>query len=152
MPGNTKEKERGKNSVSVLEEDRRKNKLKVFTEALDLVMYTLKITKNPNVFTAEYQKQVTDDIIETAKNIYIDAWDANNIKVVTKDDWKERRSLQLRAARECNRLLALIGIAKSAFHLRNKRVKFWVGKVLNVRKLIRNWNTSDSKRYSELTE
>lgn len=44
--------------------------------------------------------------------------------IESKDDWRVRRELQLRAARECNRLLALIGIAKSSFHLKNKRIKF----------------------------
>lgn len=86
------------------------------------------------------------------KSIYIDAWDANNVRVTTKDDWRARRELQLRAARECNRLLALIGIAKSSFHLKNKRVKFWTGKVLKVRGMIRSWNESDSKRYSQIAE
>lgn len=73
-------------------------------------------------------------------------------RVTTKDDWRARRELQLRAARECNRLLALIGIAKSSFHLKNKRVKFWTGKVLKVRGMIRSWNESDSKRYSQIAE
>ena len=126
--------------------------LEVFVQALDLVTYTLRITKNEKIFLPEYQKQVTDDIIETAKDIYIDAWDANNVRVVTKDDWIERRRLQLSAARKCNRLLALIGIAKSSFHLKNKRVKFWTGKVLAVRGMIRSWNESDSKRYSNVEE
>ena len=71
---------------------------------------------------------------------------------MTKDDWIERRRLQLSAARKCNRLLALIGIAKSSFHLKNKRVKFWTGKVLAVRGMIRSWNESDSKRYSNVEE
>ena len=51
-----------------------------------------------------------------------------------------------------SRLLALIGIAKSSFHLKNKRVKFWTGKVLKVRGMIRSWNESDSKRYSQIAE
>lgn len=72
--------------------------------------------------------------------------------ITTKDDWRVRRELQLRAARECNRLLALIGIAKSSFHLKNKRIKFWTGKVLKVRGMIRSWNESDSKRYSKISE
>ena len=88
--------------------------------------------------------------VETAKNIYIDSWDANNIRVQKRGDsnWEERSRLQLRAARNCNRLLALIGIAKSSFHLKSKRVKYWVGKVLKIRGMIRNWNESDSERYA----
>ena len=98
----------------------------------------------------EFKGCVTDDIVETAKNIYIDSWDANNIRVQKRGDsnWEERSRLQLRAARNCNRLLALIGIAKSSFHLKSKRVKYWVGKVLKIRGMIRNWNESDSERYA----
>lgn len=138
--------------MSVPVGERRESRLEVFVQALDLVTYTLRITKNEKIFLPEYQRQVTDDIIETAKSIYIDAWDANNVRVTTKDDRRARRELQLRAARECNRLLALIGIAKSSFHLKNKRVKFWTGKVLKVRGMIRSWNESDSKRYSQIAE
>lgn len=132
--------------------ERREGKMEVFVKALDLALYTLNITKNEKIFLPEYQHQLTNDIVETAKNIYIDAWEANDVRVVTTDDWVERRHLQLKAVRGCNRLLALMGIAKTAFHLRNKRVEYWTGKVLYTRELIRKWNKSDSKRYSKITE
>lgn len=51
----------------------KQSRLEVFVQALDLVTYTLRITKNEKIFLPEYQRQVTDDIIETAKSIYIDA-------------------------------------------------------------------------------
>ena len=112
----------------------------VFMHELDLVTYTLQITRNEKIFLPEYKGCVTDDIVETA----------NNIRVQKRGDsnWEERSRLQLRAARNCNRLLALIGIAKSSFHLKSKRVKYWVGKVLKIRGMIRNWNESDSERYA----
>lgn len=70
--------------MSVPVGERRESRLEVFVQALDLVTYTLRITKNEKIFLPEYQRQVTDDIIETAKNIYIDAWDANNVRVTTR--------------------------------------------------------------------
>lgn len=136
--------------MSVPVGERKESKLEVFVQALSLVKYTLEITKNEKIFLPEYKGCVTDDIVETAKNIYIDSWDANNIRVTNKKDWEERRILQLRAARNCNRLLALIGIAKSMFHLKSKRVEFWVGKVLNVRSMIRKWNQNDNERYKKI--
>ena len=137
--------------MSVRVKDRKENKLEVFLKALDLLKYTLKITQNEKVFKQEYKEPIVDDIIETVKNIYIDAWDANNVMVRAGDvdAWKIRRQLQLKAARECNRLLALIDIAKSVYHLDGKRVEYWIGKVLDTRELIRKWNESDSKRYSK---
>ena len=136
--------------MAVPEGERRPCKMDVFMYELDLVTYTLRITRNEKIFLPEYKGCVTDDIVETAKNIYIDSWDANNIRVLKRGDsnWEERNRLQLRAARNCNRLLALIGIAKSSFHLKSKRVKYWVGKVLKIRGMIRNWNESDSERYA----
>lgn len=136
--------------MAVPEGERRPCKMDVFMHELDLVTYTLQITRNEKIFLPEYKGCVTDDIVETAKNIYIDSWDANNIRVQKRGDsnWEERSRLQLRAARNCNRLLALIGIAKSSFHLKSKRVKYWVGKVLKIRGMIRNWNESDSERYA----
>jgi hypothetical protein len=146
--------------MSVPESKRKENKLEVFNLARDLTTYTIRITANEKVFLPQYKGAVTDDIIETAKNIYADAWEANNIYVnmAPKDeiermkavrDWMDRRELQQKAVRECNRLLTLIGTAKSVFHLKGKRVKYWVGKVLTVRNKIRNWKDSDNKRYSE---
>jgi hypothetical protein len=146
--------------VSVPAGERKESRLEVFVQALDLATYTLKITKNKKIFLPEYQGALTDDIVETAKDIYIDAWMANNVRVNTeavyeteklkaRNDWMERRRLQQRAARNCNRLLALIGMAKSIFHLRDKRIKYWTGKILTVRAMIRKWSESDDKRYSE---
>lgn len=55
--------------MSVPVGERRESRLEVFVQALDLVTYTLRITKNEKIFLPEYQRQVTDDIIETAKSI-----------------------------------------------------------------------------------
>lgn len=138
--------------MSVPVGERTEGKMEVFVQALDLVTYTLRITKNEKIFLPEYKGSVTDDIIETAKNIYIDAWDANNVRCTKQRHWHEREMLQLRAARNCNRLLALVGVAKSSFHLKSKRVKYWTGKILNVRAMIRKWNENDNDRYSNLPE
>lgn len=146
--------------MSVPAGERKENRLEVFNLARDLAVYTIQITKNEKIFLPEYKGAVTDDLIDTAKNIYIDAWEANNVlvnmtpkneveRMKAMYDWMDRRKLQQKAARECNRLLSLIGIAKSTFHLKGKRVKYWTGKVLIVRGKIRSWTESDNKRYSD---
>jgi hypothetical protein len=136
--------------VSVPETQRTHGKLEVLTKAMDLAVYTLRITKNPKVFPPEYQSSMTDDIIRTAKDIYIDAWTANNISVRSADDWKERKYLQERAARNCNNFLALIQLAKPLYHLSSKRIAYWGKLIIEVRNLIRKWKDSDSKRYGNL--
>ena len=78
--------------MAVPEGERRPCKMDVFMHELDLVTYTLQITRNEKIFLPEYKGCVTDDIVETAKNIYIDSWDANNIRVQKRGDsnWEER--------------------------------------------------------------
>ena len=62
--------------MAVPEGERRPCKMDVFMYELDLVTYTLRITRNEKIFIPEYKGCITDDIVETAKNIYIDSWDA----------------------------------------------------------------------------
>ena len=111
----------------------------------------MRITKNPKVFMPEYQTALTNDIINTAKEIFIKCWTANNIKVGDDaENYITRKRLQEEAARECNNLLALIQMAKPLFHLAGKRVKYWGKKTIEVRNEIRDWKAGDSKRYGHL--
>lgn len=103
-------------------------------EARELALYTIKICNNKNIFLPEYQSALTDDIIRTAKDIYINVWTANNIRVDGhKELWNWRNRLQRQATMECNNLLALIGLARPLFHLKGKKVKYWSEKTLKTR-------------------
>lgn len=151
MPADdTKQKRKGVD-VAVPESKRGVGKFDVLIKANDLTVYTIRITKNPNTFAPEYQTALTDDIIRTAKDIYVKCWTANNIKVgEDAEKWKERKRLQEEAARDCNNLLALIQIAKPLFHLETRRVKHWGKKTIEVRNRIRDWKDGDSRRYNKL--
>lgn len=97
--------------------------------------YTLQITRNEKIFLPEYKGCVTDDIVETAKNIYIDSWDANNIRVQKRGDsnWEERSRLQLRACKKLQQAFSTHRHRKILVSPETKRVKYWVGKVLKIR-------------------
>lgn len=139
--------------VAVPESKRGTGKFDVLIKANDLTVYTIRITKNPKNFAPEYQTALTDDIIRTAKDIYVKCWTANNIKVgEDAEKWKERKRLQEEAARDCNNLLALMQIAKTLFHLETKRVKYWGKKTIEVRNRIRDWKDGDSRRYNKLSK
>ena len=57
--------------MSVAEGERSHSKLEVIVLARHLAAYTIKITKNQNVFQPEYNSGITNDIIHTAKkNLY----------------------------------------------------------------------------------
>lgn len=141
--------------MSVPEGQRGEGRFTVLVKANMLAIYTIKICNNKNVFLEQYQSALTNDIIRTAKDIFIDCWTANNIMIRKTDEDKEekikaRRELQERAAIECNNLLALMQMAQTLFHLKTKRIKYWGGKTIEVRGLIRSWIESDTKRYSQM--
>lgn len=133
--------------MSVPVNQRTESKLEVFVRAHDLAVYTIKITSNTKNFPEEYRHALTDKITRTAIRIFTKVWAANNVMVRTEDDYRMRRGLQEEAAVLCNVLLPLIEIAWKVFHLESKRVRYWTGKVLDVRKMIRAWREADAGRY-----
>ena len=56
--------------------------LQACTKAKELALHTLAICKNKNVFTEDYKNILTDDIVETAKDVFVYAFSANDIRVV----------------------------------------------------------------------
>ena len=136
--------------MSVPESQRGKGKFDVIINALYLAQYTITITKNKNIFLPEYQSALTDDLIRSAKDIYINAWKANNIRVTSQEDWKERKHLQELSILECNSLLATMQLAKKVFHLKSKRIKHWGELTIKARDGIRAWKESDTKRYKNI--
>jgi hypothetical protein len=125
--------------------------LEVLVKARELASYTLHICTNENTFPPQFQAAITGKIEETAINIFVDCWTANNI-LIGKDPerWQYRKRLQERAANNCNNLLAIIQIAQAVFHLKLKRVKYWGSMIIDTRNLIRGWRESDCKRYDKL--
>lgn len=136
--------------------DRRKEgQLHALVLAKELVTYTVKITKNQKIFKPEYNTAITNDIIHTAKEIYMLAWRANDIRVNdpydpdgAKGRRDERLKLQAEAIERCGELLPLIELAQSVFHLSTKRVKYWGQMTCDVRTHLRSWRTGDRKRYN----
>ena len=122
--------------------------LEACQKAMELALHTIKICNNKKIFIVEYQEALTNDIIRYAKDIYINAWNANNI-YVKKDNgsWQSREKLQKIAILKCNELLALINIARRLFHLKGNKVKYWSQMTLDTRGLIRKWMESNAKQY-----
>ena len=119
--------------------------------ARGVALHTIKICTNKNIFLPEYQTALTDDLIRTAKNIYIYVWTANNINVSKRAaHWKYREQYQFKAVLECNNLLAMIGLARSLYHLRGKKTSYWSKLVVEARKKIQAWRAKDIERYANL--
>lgn len=116
--------------------------------AMDLALHTIKICNNKKIFKAEYQEALTNDIIRCAKDIYIFAWNGNNVYVQPDNGrWPERERLQLMAISKCNELLALINVARRLFHLKGGKVKYWSQLTITTRTILKKWHESNVKQY-----
>ena len=138
--------------MSVTVDKRDEGKFSLATKAEYLARYTIEITSNENVFFPEYRKQVTDDIVETAKNIYLGIREANDVTIrmgtaFQMKDYMDRNRLQMEVLRNCKRLLYLIDLAHRIFHLSSKRVKYWGKLVKNVKDRVYGWIDDDTLRY-----
>lgn len=138
--------------MSVPVGEREEGKFSLAVKAEYLARYTIEITANENVFLPEYRRQVTDDIISTAKNIYLGIREANDVTVrvgtpFQMKDYSDRNNLQREALRNCKRLLYLIDLAHRIFHLSSKRVKYWSQIVKNVKDRIHGWIDDDTNRF-----
>ncbi len=138
--------------MSVPVGERSEGRFSLLIKAEYLTRYTILITSNEKVFAPAYQRALTDDIIDTAKNIYLDLREANDISVRAgtefhRFDYHERNRLQREAFRKTKRLLYLIDLAHRIFHLSSKRVKYWAELVIEVKDRVHGWIESDDQRY-----
>lgn len=125
------------------------SKFQVLLDARTLTTHTLRITANKKVFTEEFNDSIINDINETAKNIFISASVANSIRVTDNASCVQRLELQQSAILESVRLVLLIQLARSLFHLPARRVRYWGGIAINARDALRTWHSGDKKRYKE---
>lgn len=112
-----------------------------------LAAYTIKICMNEKNFDPKFYPALTVDIIQTAKDIYLFGMEANNIRVLTKSDWKQRSYLQKKSMRLCKRLIYSIELGRRVYHISGRRVHYWEAMAIDTRNLLQAWHEADSKRY-----
>lgn len=136
--------------MSVAEPLRHKGRLEVHIKAQFLATYTAMILKNEKIFDPNIDKALIDRIRNCAYDIYIKSWQANKIRAETNSVNRIMRyNLQEEAILLCDELHACIGIAKTVYHLRQRRMKYWSGLIIEVRKLLQAWKESDVTRYGQ---
>ncbi len=136
--------------MSVPVGQRGKSKLDAHTKTEELVLHTLTITSNPNVFLDRNQA-LTKLVNECAVGIGRDVWQANLVRVGSDPrKWAHRRELQERACEGFTTLLYYIGLSIRANHLRRGKAHAWVQKARDAQALVRAWRDSDAKRYRHL--
>lgn len=118
-------------------------------KTLELAIYTTRICSNTSIFKEEYVDTLTMKIVDSAQRIHICAWKANNILVKDNETAKRRFQYQKEAHELCNDLLAYMQMARSIYHLRAGRMKYWSTLVIECRNGLFKWNEKDTRRYSE---
>lgn len=137
--------------MSVVEPERRGNRLLVHIEAQELAAYTSEILSNPKHFNPEIDEDLIKEIKQTARDIYKKLWAANRWRADgTKTERLYRRGLQEEGIGLCDEMHALIGIAKKVFHVSTRRMKCWSNKITSVRTLAQKWKESDIKRFGNI--
>lgn len=136
--------------MSVAEPLRHKGRLEVHIKAQFLAAYTAQILKNEKIFDPKIDQALIERMRNCAYDIYIKSWQANKVRAETN---AINRSMRYRLQEEsillCDELHACIGIAKSLYHLRHRRMKYWSGLITDVRKLLQAWKESDVDRYGQ---
>ena len=136
--------------LGVAEPLRHKGRLEVHVKAQFLASYTAEILKNQKIFNPEVDSMLIDRMRSCAYDIYVKSWQANKINAGTSGVNRVMRyRLQDEALLLCDELHACIGIAKKVYHLRSKRMKYWSGLIMEVRRLLQAWKESDANRYGQ---
>ena len=136
--------------MSVPESVRHKGRLEVHVKAQALAAHTAHIISNPKVFNPEVDKLLLENIKQTAYDIYTKSWMANKIHAeVNKINRDMRYKYQEEAILLCDKLHAYIGIAKTVYHVRHQKIRYWSGLITEVRNLLQAWKESDVKRYGQ---
>ena len=103
------------------------------------------------VVVASGMGYMAEKIIETAVGVGEKLWKANGIRVGNDfDKWNVRHSLQAEACMELDYFLYLICLARTLYHLRSGKYRYWVKLARETRDLARAWRDSDSRRYGGL--
>ena len=119
-------------------------------QAMCLASHTILLCKNKNIFKPEINETIINDLVETAKNIYLEAYGANEIRVKHLENWKRREEKEARAIDLCTRLLSLINLARHVFHLRGKKVLYWQRMATTTKSYLMVWYQSEVKRFEYL--
>lgn len=136
--------------MSVPEPLRHKGRLEVHIKAQALAAHTALILKNPKVFNPEVDTELINRIRNCAYDIYAKAWAANKINAEGNAINRAMRyQMQEEAILTCDTMHAYIGIAKSVFHLKKRKMAYWSRMILEVRALLQGWKESDVKRYGQ---
>ena len=144
--------------MSVVASKRKVGQLVVFTKLRQLCSYTKTIVENATYFPVEnYQtkgKKIVQNNVKSvlAKRIYNSVLSVNNyanrankVFVKSHSDYEIRRKYQVEAISEVSALLQDMEKAMAECNIPSRVINYWVGLVVEVQELLRNWRNSEYK-------
>ena len=135
--------------MSVVKSKRGESELDVMTKSRELAVYTIKICTNEKNFPKRYRWCVTNEIVKSVKIIHSKIRKANEVFVKDEADYLLRKDFQNEVLSEIGSLLGDMDIAFELFGVEDKRMYHWIGLVIDVQILVRNWKKSDDKRFNK---
>ncbi len=136
--------------VAVVKSKRGKSELDVINKANELAAYTIRICSNEKNFPKRYRWCITGKIIDYTMNISNNIVMANSVYVKDKSDYQLRKTYQTKGLAETYALVSMVDIAYRTFGIDDDRIKYWIGLVIDVQNLLRNWRKSDAERYKNI--
>lgn len=120
-------------------------------KAVQIISAMAKVIDQLNDPTENIYVWLIKQLRNSANDIYIKAWRANNIRVGKDVQARDLRLLyQKEAISACIDLKAYISLAKRQCHLRSKRVSYWNSKTQTVLDELTAWHKSDKERYKDI--
>lgn len=134
--------------MSVLKNKRTDSGIKVISLGDELVVYTLRMVCNENIFPKKSRwviaGKIADLINEFHQNLHI----ANDIFVNAPEDARERHLRQTVAHATLYTSASVMRMAQAVFKFDANKLDHWAGMCVEELKLLKAWQKNDDKRYS----
>ena len=141
---------KGVEEMSVLKSKRDESRLEVESKSIELAVYTIKACNNEKIFPKRTRwslaNKIVDCVVEVNNNIY----NANDIYVLTQEDFKDRMELQRSALKLVRDLPPMIALAYEVHGIDGRKINHWIKLVIEVRDLIKKWHKADYKRFKDI--
>ena len=126
--------------MSVPSGKRTEPKLAVLTKARETTIHTIRVLSNIKIFNPDVDPILIDRMKRCAYAITEKSHIANKINAnLSKEDKERRLKLQTEAINLCDILIVDIGLSKSIWHVKARKIEYWVGLVVETRKLLQGW-------------
>lgn len=133
--------------MSVRKGDREESDLKLIDASKDLLSYTYDRTKDKNIFSKSDRWPLAKEMFNCALQARTCIVRANDIKVETTEEAKDRLELEKLALGYLGTLETLIDLCNIKGKISDDRADYWTGLVVATLKPLKGLLKTDRKRY-----